>query len=220
MKKRCLITAGPTREHLDPVRFLTNPSSGKMGYALAAACLEHDWDVELISGPVSFKAPDGVKLTPITSGDDLLQACLRLFPTCDLLIMCAAVVDMRPAERFAKKQKKEQIRMDVRFEPVPDILRQLGQQRQPGQTLVGFAAETHDLEHYAKGKLENKRLDWMVANQVGGPDSAFESDSNRVTLYSRTGITRGIGPAPKMEIARAILQTLSENPLPPYPLHA
>ena len=205
---RCLVTAGPTREFIDPVRFISNPSSGKMGFALAQAALEHGWQVDLVSGPVALKAPEGVTLHKIVSGNEMYEKCRELFPSCDLFIMCAAVVDMRPKKIFDQKQKKDRIEWNVEFEPVIDILKTLSAKKTK-QTVVGFAAETEQVRRHARRKLEEKRLDWIIANDVSGPDTAFESDSNRVEMYHNSGNSYKYGPDAKIEIARKIIERLS-----------
>jgi len=202
---RCLITAGPTREYFDPVRFMSNPSTGKMGYALAQAAIDAAWTVDLISGPVSIPPPQGANLYSITTGAELQQTCHELFPTCDILIMCAAVCDMRPAQTHPHKVKKESFEWNIRFEPVPDILKGLSAVRKPGQVMVGFAAETWDIAEYARRKLKEKNLDWIVANDVSRTDAGFGADTNTVTLYARTGETYALQPGTKLEVASSLL---------------
>ena len=204
---RCLISAGPTREFLDPVRFLSNPSSGKMGYALATAAHAKGWEVDLVSGPVSLSAPAGVRLHRVITGQEMYEACANLFPTCDILIMCAAVMDMRPKKKFLQKQKKETIEWNVEFEPVVDILKTLSKQK-THQTLVGFAAETNDLETYARKKLKEKNLDWIVANDVSRSDAGFGTDQNSVTIFSKHGDQLAVCSKPKLEIASDILEII------------
>lgn len=204
---RCLITAGPTREFIDPVRFISNPSSGKMGYALAQAAVRRGWSVDLVSGPVELQAPEGVRLKRVVSGQEMFEACCSLFDDCDVLIMCAAVMDMRPKHTFAQKQKKEAIEWRIEFEPVVDILKTLAQ-RKTHQCLIGFAAETQDLEHYARRKLEEKQLDWIVANDVSQEGLGFASDQNRVQLFSRQGESLTLGPASKPSLAVDILEIM------------
>ena len=207
---RCLVTAGPTREFIDPVRFISNPSSGKMGYALAQAAVEHGWEVDLVSGPVALQAPKGVTLHKVVSGDEMYEACNRLFPECDLFIMCAAVVDMRPRKIFDQKQKKDRIEWNVEFEPVIDILKTLSALKKD-QTVVGFAAETEHVKQHAQRKLTEKKLDWIIANDVSGPNTGFESDSNRVEMFDNSGHSFRYGPDSKIEIARCILNRLSSD---------
>lgn len=207
---RCLVTAGPTREYIDPVRFISNPSSGKMGYALAQAAAERGWEVDLVSGPVTLPAPEGMTLHKIGSGNEMFEKCRQLFPVCNLFIMCAAVMDMRPKKVFDQKQKKDQIGWNIEFEPVVDILKTLSHQK-TDQIVVGFAAETENLKVYAQQKLQDKKLDWIVANDVSAPDSGFESDSNRVEVFAKNGESYKYGPESKIEIARNILKRLSSE---------
>ena len=204
MSLRCLITAGPTREFFDPVRYISNPSSGKMGFAIADAAAQAGWSVDLVSGPVSLREPDGVILYPVVTGEQMFHQVDALFGACDILIKSAAVCDFRPKERSATKVKKTGEGMTVEFEPVRDILKAMGERRKPAQTLVGFAAETNDIEAYALRKLAEKHLDLIVANRVGGGRgaNAFESDDNTVVLLGRDGFRKTFGPAPKTEVAK------------------
>ncbi|MGA2053480.1 MAG: phosphopantothenoylcysteine decarboxylase, partial [Opitutales bacterium] len=144
------MTAGPTREHLDPVRFLSNPSSGKMGYALAAAAAEIGWRVDLVSGPVALPAPSGVTVHRVTSAAEMLAAVEGLFDFCDVLLKTAAVCDFRPKQYTGHKVKKGEAALMVEFEPTVDILKTVAARKRPDQLVVGFAAETQDVENYAK----------------------------------------------------------------------
>ena len=187
-----------------------------MGYALATAAAKRGWQVQLVSGPVSLQPPQGVELCRVVSGNDMFEACASRFVTCDVLIMCAAVMDMRPKKVFSDKQKKESIEWTVEFEPVIDILKTLSAQKSH-QLLVGFAAETNEVETYARKKLIEKNLDWIVANDVSAAETGFESDENRVILFSRNGTRQAYGPKSKMDIACDILhcidpRTKQENP--------
>ncbi|QYY34666.1 phosphopantothenoylcysteine decarboxylase [Ruficoccus sp. ZRK36] len=202
---RCLITAGPTREFFDPVRYISNPSSGKMGYALAAAARAAGWQVELISGPVALRPPEGVEVIPVITGREMLAAVKGRFPACDILIKVAAVCDMRPKHYSHNKVKKDAITLTVEFEPVEDILKTVAATKRPDQVVVGFAAETQDVEAYARRKLEEKNLDWIVANQVGGPESAFESDRNAVQLIGSGGEALDFGPGSKTDVAHQLI---------------
>jgi len=206
---RCLITAGPTREHLDPVRFLSNGSSGKMGYALAAAAAERGWQVDLVSGPVALPAPAGVNVTRVVAAAEMLAACTPLFPACDVFIAVAAVADYRPKVVANQKQKKQTGPLVLELEPTVDILKTLAATKRPGQVIVGFAAETQDVEAYARRKLVEKRLDWIAANDVSRPDSGMNADDNTVILLSRSGQRFEIGPAPKATVARVILDRIA-----------
>jgi phosphopantothenoylcysteine synthetase/decarboxylase len=202
---RCLLTAGPTREHLDPVRFLSNGSSGKMGYALAAAAAARGWQVDLVSGPVALAAPTGVRVHPVLSAADMLAACEPLFPACDLFIAVAAVADYRPRETAPQKQKKPAGSLTLELVPTVDILKTLSTRKTPRQTVVGFAAETHDLEAYARRKLTEKHLDWIVANDVSRPDIGMNADANAILLLGAEGDRHAFGPAPKSTVADFIL---------------
>ena len=202
---RCLVTAGPTREHLDPVRFISNGSSGKMGYALAAAAAARGWDTNLVSGPVSLRPPAGVRMHPVISANEMLAACEPLFAACDLFIAVAAVADYRPKEVAAQKQKKSLGPQVLELVPTVDILKSLAARKTPAQTVVGFAAETTDVEAYARRKLIEKRLDWIVANDVSRPDIGMNADTNAVLMLSASGERHVFGPAPKPDVAAFIL---------------
>ena len=201
--RRVLVTAGPTREHLDPVRFLSNPSSGRMGYAVAAEAAARGARVELISGPTSLEEPEGVEVERVTSAEEMLAACRRRFGACDVLVAVAAVADLRPARRFAEKQPKESIGPTLELERTPDIVATLAAEK-GRRFVVGFAAETADLLSSAAAKLERKRLDLIVANDVSDPAVGFGSAENRVTILAPDGSTVELGPAAKREIAAGI----------------
>lgn len=205
---RCLITAGPTREHIDPVRFLSNPSTGKMGYAIADAAVAQGWTVDLIAGPVALEEPKGVILYPVISAEEMLHQVDALFDVCDVLIMTAAVSDFRPVKQHAQKEKKNQASLIIEFERTVDILKTMTERKQH-QTVVGFAAETNDVEAYARRKLFAKRCDWIVANKVGEAGTGFAADDNSVQLIRAEGESIQIGPAPKVEIARELIQKIA-----------
>ncbi|MGB0745010.1 MAG: phosphopantothenoylcysteine decarboxylase, partial [Opitutales bacterium] len=158
---RCLITAGPTRESFDPVRFISNPSTGKMGFALAEAAIDAGWTVDLVAGPVALEEPDGAILYPVVTAQEMYHQVDALFDACDVLIMAAAVSDFRPVEQSESKAKKEDAKLTVEFERTIDILKTVTE-RKLHQTVVGFAAETNDVETYAREKLVAKRMDWVV----------------------------------------------------------
>jgi len=206
----CVITAGPTREYFDPVRFLSNPSSGKMGYALAQAALELGCSVDLVSGPVALAPPEGVSFYSFTSAEDLHLIALQLFDKADLFIMTAAVCDQKPACTADHKLKKDGLGQSLAVEPTVDVLASLGA-RKERQILVGFAAETQAIEENALKKLEGKNLDWIVANPVGGLQGAFESDENIVTLLGRGGDRLCYGPEPKTQIAAWLMDKIMLN---------
>lgn len=202
---RCLITAGPTREFMDPVRFISNPSSGKMGFALAEAAVEAGWTVDLVAGPVALEEPDGVILYPVVTAEEMYHQVDALFDACDVLIMTAAVSDFRPKTQHAQKEKKGDASMTVEFERTIDILKTMTE-RKAQQTVVGFAAETNDVEAYAKRKLEEKRCDWIVANDVSKEGAGFAADTNEVILIGADGSARALGPASKTEIAKQLIE--------------
>lgn len=205
---RCLITAGPTREYLDPVRYISNGSSGKMGYALAAAARDRGWAVDLVSGPVALEPPEGVEVHRVISGEEMFRKTEELFDRAQIVIFCAAVSDFRPVQVEKSKSKKPDGRFLLEMEPVVDIAKTLGGRKKAGQLLVGFAAETDALEEKAKGKLEAKNFDWIVANEVGGENSAMEGDENTITMISRFDEIDRLGPALKTEVAQFILEKL------------
>lgn len=198
---RVLITAGPTREYLDPVRYLSNSSSGKMGYALAAAAAARGGRVTLVSGPVALSTPEGVERVDVVSAADMLSACEARFAACDVFIAVAAVADFRPKYRADQKETKAATGTTLELEPTVDILQTLSARRRPGQTIIGFAAETGDLERKAPLKLAAKGCDWLVGNDVSAPGVGMEADRNTVTLWHRSGQAGEVGPLPKAEVA-------------------
>ncbi|MCM1319524.1 MAG: bifunctional phosphopantothenoylcysteine decarboxylase/phosphopantothenate--cysteine ligase CoaBC [Muribaculaceae bacterium] len=208
--KKILITAGPTYENIDPVRFIGNYSSGKMGYALAAEAATRGAEVVLVSGPVSLPCPAGVRRVKVTSAMQMLEACKEHFPNTDAAIMCAAVADYRPAVVADKKVKREkQQTMTLELVSNPDIAATLGQEKKPGQLLVGFALETDNELQNAIGKARRKNLDWIVLNSLRDPEAGFGKDTNKVTMI-RTADENIIPFAakPKTLVAADILDTL------------
>lgn len=208
---KVLITAGPTRERIDAVRFLTNRSTGKMGYALAEAARDAGHDVTLVSGPVTLPVPLGIALVPVESAADMAEAVKEFAPWMELVVMCAAVADYRPKQVVAGKMKKTEGDLALELERTEDILNSLGAVKPRGQILVGFAAETDDLLANAQGKLEKKNLDWICANDVSRSDIGFGSDENCVTLIGRDGRRYGIGPDTKRAVAEAILEIVTDS---------
>ncbi len=178
----CLITAGPTREYIDPVRYISNASSGKMGYALAAEAAGRGWNVILVSGPVPQPVPKGVTIVNVISARDMFNAVKKHFSQCDVLIGAAAVADWRPVALSRVKIKKSVSAPVIRLTPNPDILKEMGR-RKTGQVLVGFALETSDLIAAAKKKLLEKNLDLIVANKPG----VIGKDSSEVLLIGPRG---------------------------------
>jgi phosphopantothenoylcysteine decarboxylase/phosphopantothenate--cysteine ligase len=201
---RCLVSAGPTREFFDPVRFLSNPSSGKMGYAIAAAAAVRGWQVELVSGPVSLPPPHGVQVINVVTGNDMYAAIRDRFAACDVLFMTAAIMDYRPRSVSPQKIKKYDLAMSIEMEPVIDVLATVAANK-THQLVVGFAAETDHLEAYARRKLQTKNADFIVANCIGGEDSAFGRDDNEVVVFGRDGSVEAIGRLPKAVIATRLL---------------
>ncbi len=183
---RILVTAGPTRERLDPVRFLSNRSTGKMGYAVACAARDAGHEVVLVSGPVSLSAPDGVRMILVESAEEMLAAVQHELVACDALVMTAAVADWRPAVVSSSKLKKETMSGMLQLERTPDILATLAPVK-GNRLFVGFAAETEQLRQHAAAKRVAKGLDLIVANDVTAPDAGFGVDTNRVVLLSEAG---------------------------------
>ncbi len=176
-----------------------------MGYALAAAARAAGWTVDLVSGPVSLPEPEGVMLYPVVTAEEMMRQADALFGPCDVLLMCAAVSDWRPAVRRPSKLKKDGHGLTVELEPVPDILATLSARRRPDQVLVGFAAETEQVEANARAKLEKKGVDLVAANSVAGPEGAFGSEDNALVLIGRDGFRRQLGPSSKAEVARQLV---------------
>jgi phosphopantothenoylcysteine decarboxylase/phosphopantothenate--cysteine ligase len=204
-----VVTAGPTREPIDPVRFLSNRSSGKMGYAIAAAALESDHEVVLISGPVNLAPPAGAKLVNVTTSDEMYAAVHEAVRDCDVLVMCAAVSDYKPARVAKAKIKKRDANFSLDLIPARDILRSLPRSR--NFFVVGFAAETNDVGEQARAKLATKDCDMIVANDVSDPTIGMESDENAVTIFSRNGEIEKKSRASKKVIARALVKKLCTN---------
>ena len=198
---RFLITAGPTREPIDPVRYLSNRSSGKMGYAIAEAAIEAGHGVVLISGPVAIGRPHGAALIPISTSDQMFDAVQEQTRNCDVLVMCAAVADYKPVAVFTKKIKKRDAKLSLELIPTRDVLSSLPKNRK--YLVVGFAAETENIETNAQKKLLKKNCDVIVANdaRVG-----MESDENEVEIYFRGGEKRKISRALKKIVARELVK--------------
>ena len=199
-----LITAGPTQEPLDPVRFLSNRSTGKMGYALAAAAAERGARVILVSGPVQLAAPRNVKVVPVRTANEMRAQVFEHLDSATIVIKAAAVADFHLTNVPQQKIKKTSARLSLELDPTPDILAELGRNKRDF-LLIGFAAETENLEREARRKLETKNCDMIVANLVGGDDTGFESDQNEVALALRTGEFLKLPRASKRELADDIL---------------
>jgi len=204
-----LLNAGPTREFIDPTRFISNPSSGKMGYALAEKAASRGADVVLVSGPTNLATPDGVKLKKVTSAQEMLKAMKKYHKNFDIVIFTAAVSDFRPSSVAKKKIKKEESPDSIKLSQNPDIAEELG--REKGKRIhIGFAAETENILENAKKKLKRKKFDLIVVNDVTVKDSGFESDENIVTLISKRGEIIELGKMRKVEIADVILDKTME----------
>jgi phosphopantothenoylcysteine decarboxylase/phosphopantothenate--cysteine ligase len=202
-----LITAGPTQEPLDPVRFLSNRSSGKMGYALAQAALDRGAKVTLVTGPVSLNPPAGAEVIRVRTAAEMRDAVFANLEPATIVIKCAAVADFRPSTESAQKIKKTSARVSLELDPTPDILAELGRKR-GDRILIGFAAETDHLREEARRKLESKNCDMVVANLVGQAETGFEADSNEVLLALRTGEFIAVPRASKREVADQILSQI------------
>jgi len=205
--RRVVITAGPTREALDPVRYISNHSSGKMGFALARAAAEAGALTTLVSGPVQLATPDHVHRIDVESAEEMLQSCLQLLPECDIFIGCAAVADYRPDDAASHKIKKDAARMTLHLVRNPDILATVAAS-EPGPFTVGFAAETHDVLEYARDKMARKGLDMIVANDVSDQSIGFNSDLNAATVLWPGG-EQVLERAGKGTIARQIVALIA-----------
>jgi phosphopantothenoylcysteine decarboxylase/phosphopantothenate--cysteine ligase len=206
--RRVVVTAGPTHEPLDPVRFLGNRSSGKMGFALAAEAARRGARVTLIAGPVSLPTPAGVSRLDVVTAAEMERAVARAAPAADLVVMAAAVADFRPRSAAPQKIKKERGVPALDLEATPDILASL-RDLAPGAVAVGFAAETEDLEENARAKLARKRVDFLVANDVSRRDIAFGAEANEVTVFRREGPPVFFGRQPKGLLAGQLLDLFS-----------
>ena len=211
--KKIVVTAGPTIEPIDPVRFISNPSSGKMGYAVARAAAQRGAEVTLVTGPTQLPDPDNVTTIKIRSADEMAEAVLRLFEQADVVVKAAAVSDYGPQESAGHKIKKGRKEWVLSLKQNKDILRALGRQK-THQVLVGFAAETRDLEQNATKKLTEKNLDMIVGNVVGSAGSGFESDTNTVTMFFKDGTKESLPSMEKETVAHILLDRIMEKVLP------
>ncbi|WP_019242364.1 MULTISPECIES: bifunctional phosphopantothenoylcysteine decarboxylase/phosphopantothenate--cysteine ligase CoaBC [Bacillus] len=206
--KKIIITAGPTRERIDPVRFITNHSTGKMGYALAEEAANMGAEVTLVSGPVNIKAPSNVHLISVESAQDMYEAVFANFEEQDVVIKTAAVADYRPKTTYDQKMKKKGGDLSIELERTKDILLELGEKK-TSQILVGFAAETENVEQYAKAKLEKKRADMIVANNVATKGAGFGGETNMVTIYEQSGKVVDVPMMSKHDVAKVILDEIA-----------
>lgn len=208
--KQVLVSAGPTLETIDPVRYVSNHSSGKMGYAVARAAEMRGASVTLVTGPVSLDPPVGVETICVQTCQDMADTMLSKMAHADIIIQVAAVADFRPDRRETLKIKKtsDQDRMTLTLVQNPDILQTMGARKRPDQFLVGFAAETHDLAVNAVKKIKKKNLDMIAANLVGGKDAGFQTDTNKVTLFFKDGSKTDIPLMDKQAVAHVLLDNL------------
>ncbi len=204
---RILITSGPTREYLDPVRYLTNASSGRMGRALAAAALEAGHEVVIVSGPVELEYPAGAEVIRVVSTQEMLEACCRVFPDCEGMIAVAAPCDYRPVEVARHKLRKTGRGLDLRLEETPDIVATLAGLRKAGQWMVAFALETEDPRVRAMEKMARKRCDLIVLN---GP-AAMHSENTAVEIIDRQGRVMGAFSGSKTEVARQVFGVIEDR---------
>ena len=206
--KKILITAGPTYEKIDPVRFIGNYSSGKMGFALAEECARRGAAVTLIAGPVSLPTPaPSIRRVDVESCEEMYQSAVQCFADCDAAILCAAVADFRPETTADQKIKREGDDLVIRLKPTHDIAAELGRMKTARQRLVGFALETNDEERNAQKKLEKKNLDFIVLNSLQNKGTCFRSDENQITILSRNN-KKDFSKKPKSKVAQDIIDEL------------
>lgn len=206
--KTVVVTAGPTREKIDPVRFISNHSTGKMGYALAEEATKQGAEVILVSGPVQLAAPSGVELVKVESADEMYHAVLGYFERADVVIKTAAVADYRPKITYDHKVKKQSGDSSIELERTKDILLELGK-RKKNQVLIGFAAETENVEEYARKKLSSKNADMIVANNVKTEGAGFGTDTNIVTLFKKSGSVIEVPLMSKSAVAKKIIEEVT-----------
>ena len=208
--KKVLITAGPTYEKIDPVRFIGNYSSGKMGFALAEECAQRGAEVTLVAGPVSMQCSEAIHRIDVESCEEMYQAATAAFKESDAAILCAAVADFRPATQATQKIKREKDDLVLRLEPTHDIAAALGKMKTEKQVLVGFALETNDEEVNAKKKLETKNLDFIVLNSLQNKGTCFQSDENQISIISKEG-QRDYEKKSKQAVARDIVDEIEKR---------
>ncbi|MGF7086791.1 phosphopantothenoylcysteine decarboxylase/phosphopantothenate--cysteine ligase [Kroppenstedtia sanguinis] len=208
--KRVLVTAGPTREPLDPVRYLSNRSSGKMGYAIAEACVRAGAETVLVSGPTELSSPSGVRRVQVTTAEEMWRAVMEEMTACDVIIKAAAVADYTSETVASQKMKKSGERMQLELKRTRDILAEAGQ-RKEGRFLVGFAAETEQVAQHAMDKLHRKNLDLVVANDVSLPGAGFDGDTNRVTVFDADGEVVSLPQMSKREVADRLVALIGER---------
>jgi phosphopantothenoylcysteine decarboxylase / phosphopantothenate---cysteine ligase len=202
--KRVLISAGGTREYLDPVRFIGNPSTGKMGLALAQAALHRGANVTLVHGAASWDVPLGVEAIPVMNAEQMQRVMREYLASADVIVMSAAVADVKPRDYSTEKLPKRSLPQSLPLESVPDIVSELAKLKQPHQLLIGFAAQTGDIVAPALEKLQRKKLDVIVANPIDKTDSGFGSDNNQAIFLDKQGKQREIAPCSKLEMAHQL----------------
>lgn len=205
--KRILITAGPTYERIDPVRFIGNFSSGKMGFSIAEECRRRGAEVTLVAGPTALQCDAAIRRVNVESAQEMYEACLPVFDTADAAILSAAVADFTPEQKAESKIKREADDLVLRLRPTHDIAKALGQRKRPGQRLVCFALETNDEEANARGKLERKNADFVVLNSTRIPGTTFNADDNQIAVVTREGV-RSYPKKSKQEVASDIIDVL------------
>lgn len=205
--KRILITAGPTYERIDPVRFIGNFSSGKMGFSIAEECRRRGAEVTLVAGPTALQCDAAIRRVNVESAQEMYEACLPAFDTADAAILSAAVADFTPEQKAESKIKREADDLVLRLRPTHDIAKTLGQRKRPGQRLVCFALETNDEEANARGKLERKNADFVVLNSTRIPGTTFNADDNQIAVVTREGV-RSYPKKSKQEVASDIIDVL------------
>lgn len=205
--KRILITAGPTYERIDPVRFIGNFSSGKMGFSIAEECRKRGAEVTLVAGPTALQCDAAIRRVNVESAQEMYEACLPVFDTADAAILSAAVADFTPEQKAESKIKREADDLVLRLRPTHDIAKTLGQRKRPGQRLVCFALETNDEEANARGKLERKNADFVVLNSTRIPGTTFNADDNQIAVVTREGV-RSYPKKSKQEVASDIIDVL------------
>ena len=208
--KKVLVTAGPTKEFIDPFRCLTNPSTGKMGISIANECARRGAEVILVSSVDNDTISSKVKKIKITSTNDMFEVVKNNFKDCDFIIKAAAVSDYTPVQVFDKKVKKQDGNLTIEFQRTQDILKYVGDNKQEGQKVIGFAAETNNLIEYAKEKIVKKNLDYIVANDISKKDIGFGSDDNEVYIIDRHDNIKKIDKSNKNNIAKAIVDEISK----------
>lgn len=212
MSKKILITAGPTYEKIDPVRFIGNYSSGKMGFALAEECAKRGFEVTLISGPVSITTENkNIKRIDVESALEMFDEVKKRIESNDAFILCAAVADYRPEAKSDKKIKRTSENLTINLVPNPDIAAFVGKNINKNQVLIGFALETNDEQENALGKLERKNLDFIVLNSLRENGAGFKCDTNKITILERNGIITHFPLKPKTEVAEDIVDKLAER---------